>query len=98
MSTTITQNGIGYGVPGYAPLNGDIAEIVVFSGALTTADRERVVGYLAHKWGLTAKLPTAHPYKTSAAARHQQTHAFWSDRHLERFDSPCVLSSPTEEV
>ena len=55
LPTTITQNGIGHGRPGYAPLNGDIAEFVVFSAALTTADRG-VVGYLAHKWGLTAKL------------------------------------------
>lgn len=66
MSTTITENGIGYGNGGYRHLNGDIAEIVVFSGALSSSDRDRVVGYLAHKWGQTAKLPGAHAYKSSA--------------------------------
>ena len=25
-----------------------------------------VEGYLAHKWGLTARLPSDHPYKSSA--------------------------------
>jgi hypothetical protein len=33
---------------------------------MTTADRQRVEGYLAHKWGLTANLPADHPYKNAA--------------------------------
>ena len=45
---------------------GEIAEIVAYDSALSTSDRESVEGYLAHKWGLTASLPSSHPYKTSA--------------------------------
>tara|TARA_R100000951_G_scaffold105303_1_gene99018 strand:+ start:1050 stop:1829 length:780 start_codon:yes stop_codon:yes gene_type:complete len=45
---------------------GDIAEIVAYDSALSTSDRESVEGYLAHKWGLTASLPSSHPYKTTA--------------------------------
>ena len=36
-----------------ADLNGNIAEIVCYSGNLTTADRARVEAYLADKWGIS---------------------------------------------
>jgi hypothetical protein len=42
------------------------AEVIVSSTLLSTADRQRIEGYLAHKWGLTANLPNDHPYKTAA--------------------------------
>ena len=41
---------------------GYIAEVLVFSNALTVADRQRVEGYLAWKWGLQSQLPALHPY------------------------------------
>lgn len=41
-----------------------IAEIVVLQSAPADSVRQRVEGYLAHKWGLTANLPAGHPYKT----------------------------------
>jgi len=43
-------------------LQGDIAEIVI---SQDTTAIDKVFGYLAHKWGLTANLPVAHPYKTT---------------------------------
>lgn len=39
-----------------------IAEIVMTLNA-ETFNRQRIEGYLAHKWGLTANLPADHPYK-----------------------------------
>ena len=45
---------------------GTIAEVIIMSTSAATADREKIEGYLAHKWGLTANLPAGHPYKTSA--------------------------------
>lgn len=45
-------------------LNGDIGEIIVTNTALSTTDRQTLEGYLAYKWGLTASLPSNHPYKT----------------------------------
>jgi hypothetical protein len=48
------------------PLIGYIAEFLVFNSQLSTTNRQRVEGYLAHKWGLTANLPADHPYKTAA--------------------------------
>ena len=46
------------------PWIGDIAEVIIYGGALSTSDRQKIEGYLAWKWGLTAYLPTGHPYKT----------------------------------
>jgi hypothetical protein len=42
---------------------GDLGEVVVVRGALGTDDRQRLEGYLAHRWGLQASLPAAHPYR-----------------------------------
>lgn len=47
------------------PCNGDYHEVLV-TPVLSTDDRNRVEGYLAHKWGLTANLPADHPYKNIA--------------------------------
>ena len=45
-------------------LKGDVAEIIYVDGAVPTTTRQKLEGYLAHKWGLTASLPASHPYKT----------------------------------
>jgi hypothetical protein len=47
-------------------LLGYIAEVVICDTVLTSTNREKIEGYLAHKWGLTAYLPSSHPYKSSA--------------------------------
>ena len=45
---------------------GKFAEIIVGTALLPVADRNRIEGYLAHKYQLTAKLPAGHPHKNSA--------------------------------
>jgi hypothetical protein len=47
-------------------LTDDLGDVIVCDEVLSQTDREKVEGYLAHKWGLTAKLPSAHPYKNVA--------------------------------
>ena len=47
------------------PMDGKFCELVVTYSSDTTT-RQLVEGYLAHKWGLTASLPSDHPYKTTA--------------------------------
>jgi hypothetical protein len=42
--------------------NGGMAECIIFTSELPTAQRQQVEGYLAWKWGLTTSLPTSHPY------------------------------------
>jgi hypothetical protein len=54
--TSGTTNGV--------PLTGAIGEIIVTASVLSTLNRQKTEGYLAHKWGLTANLPNDHPYKT----------------------------------
>jgi hypothetical protein len=43
-----------------------IGEIICIDGVVSTVEREKIEGYLAHKWGLATNLPSNHPYKTSA--------------------------------
>ena len=46
---------------------GNAAEIVMYSGPLTTAQRQAVESYLANKWGLVTGLPAGHADKTTPA-------------------------------
>ena len=45
--------------------NIEIAEAICINSALPTTDRQKLEGYLAHKWGLIANLPSGHPFKTT---------------------------------
>jgi hypothetical protein len=47
-------------------LNGYVGETIVVTGSLSDANRQRLQGYLAHKWGLAANLPSDHPFKNAA--------------------------------
>ena len=44
---------------------GNICEIIVYTVALSTSQRQNIEGYLAQKWGLTANLQVGHPYKST---------------------------------
>lgn len=44
-------------------LKGNIGEIIVCNYVLSTANRQKMEGYLAWKWGLVSNLPSDHPYK-----------------------------------
>ena len=44
-------------------LDGYIAEFIVISGVVSESGRQKVEGYLAHKWGLQGTLSNDHPYK-----------------------------------
>lgn len=46
-------------------LYGDVGEIVICS-ELSEANQQKLEGYLAHRWGLSANLPGDHPYKSAA--------------------------------
>lgn len=39
---------------------------LIINNSTSQTDREKIEGYIAHKWGLTANLPAGHPYKTTA--------------------------------
>lgn len=44
---------------------GDVKEIIV-SPPNSNSDRQKIEGYLAHKWGTTSNLPSNHPYQSNA--------------------------------
>lgn len=61
---------IGNNAYGLAPQNGQqfqgtIHEVIVCPTASIT-ERQKIEGYLAHKWGIASDLPAGHPYKSSA--------------------------------
>ena len=47
-------------------------EIIALSSEPSQEDRQKLEGYLAHKWGLTANLPQDHPYKETAPGKTGQ--------------------------
>ncbi len=40
-----------------------LGEIIIINGTVSATTRQKLEGYLAHKWGLVANLPTTHPFK-----------------------------------
>jgi hypothetical protein len=46
----------------------NLGEVILTTSQLSTDDRQKVEGYLAHKWGLTANLPNDHPFKVNPPA------------------------------
>jgi len=64
-----TETGFSVGgrpVQDLAYYNGRISEIVFIQNQVAISDVEKLEGYLAHKWGLAANLPSGHPYKNAA--------------------------------
>lgn len=57
---------IGRGGGVNADWDGYIAEFILVSNVPSSGDREKIEGYLAHKWGITSVLDVSHPYKTDA--------------------------------
>ena len=64
--TNTTANfGIGNGFQNQSSdFDGDLYEIVICETTSST-DREKIEGYLAHKYGLDGNLPALHPYKST---------------------------------
>lgn len=63
-ATLTSNNGWQIGSWGGAVyFSGVFGEVIATRYALPTADRQRIEGYLAWKWGLVASLPANHPYK-----------------------------------
>lgn len=64
---TSTQYRIGRRTDGLGQyLYGNVCEVLVYTGVLSTANRQMIEGYLAWKWGLQASLPSGHLYLSAA--------------------------------
>ena len=54
---------LGHGSTG---TTGTVYEVLLYANDLPDYTIKRMEGYLAHKWGSTANLPSGHPFKSSA--------------------------------
>jgi hypothetical protein len=64
-ASTYNQIGRKESYNNYASYDGYIGEIIIIN-SVQDIDRQKVEGYLAHKWGVESKLHSDHPYKNSA--------------------------------
>ena len=85
--------------------NGVIAEVISFNTKLSDSDRQKVEGYLAHKWGLSSKLPSSHPYSlghpiaSSGSPSYITDTPFGSGKAIDLADGHVeVLTGGTEDV
>ena len=64
----ITSYGLGVNTNtgDYFALNGYYGEVMYFNVQLSDANRQKIEGYLAWKWGLQALLPGGHPHASAA--------------------------------
>ncbi len=90
---------------------GEIAEIIYLSG-LSVSEIQQVEGYAAHKYGLTANLPSDHPYKnfpptftlptaywTGAGNLADVSDASnWSDSAAPTASKKCVFNSTSSTI
>lgn len=60
------QLNVGGNPYGNVFFGGDIGEVII---SYISADREKLEGYLAWKWGLQNSLPVGHPYKNAAPTK-----------------------------
>lgn len=65
VETQVTRVGNNVGGVTNQQFWGRIYEAILVSSNLSDDLRQKVEGYLAHKWGFTNLLPSNHPYKTS---------------------------------
>jgi hypothetical protein len=60
----LTDSNYDIGFRNRGAVDGCLGEVIVTDATVSTADRQKIEGYLAHKWGMTDNLPSDHPYKT----------------------------------
>jgi len=69
VTTSVLSIGFGYPVTTTGDsqnFQGNISEFVATTGNISLQTRQKIEGYLAHKWNTKAYLPSDHPYKNLA--------------------------------
>lgn len=62
--TVLTASGMALGYDGVGRFdNCTMGEVLILNRVVGNENRQRLEGYLAHKWGLASTLPAGHPYK-----------------------------------
>lgn len=65
-SAPADPTGQTFEILGQSATNGALGDVLIYNKELTTDERQRAEGYLAHKWGQQALLDVSHPYKAAA--------------------------------
>jgi hypothetical protein len=65
-TASATDLAVGASETGAAANDMDLAALVTSNTAPSASDIDKLFGWAAHKYGLTASLPGGHPYKTAA--------------------------------
>ena len=76
--------------------DGSIAEILVFTTDLNFINRQKVEGYLAHKWQLESRLPELHPYADMSPAFGGTQSITWLG--LDGLDEDALPKLPVKAV
>ena len=66
MATILGWNGASIGRFGNEFYQGMIYEVLIFNPVLSIDRRQKMEGYLAHKWGQITNMVAGHPYKVAA--------------------------------
>jgi hypothetical protein len=103
--TTTAATSLGYSLTNYRVagtlgsinasdcMPGTIAELLVYTRALSTGERQTVEGYLAWKWGLQSNLPDTHPYKYMNPSSNYTTSNYVPQNQLVRFTANTYSGS-----
>ena len=67
---------IGAASSGGSLVNGNMCEVLVYSNALSTTNRQKIEGYLAWKWNFNGILSPSHPYYSAPVSSNYTTEAW----------------------
>lgn len=70
IASTVQNSGATFGVGCVTSsitrqFDGEIAEVILYQGDVGQLNRQKIEGYLAHKYGMAYVLPSSHPYKSA---------------------------------
>ena len=74
-------------------LDGSIAEFLIIDETSSTSTRQRVEGYLAHKWGISSQLPTSHPFKNDIPRVGSTTTSSTTEEPIPTLDKDYIYTS-----
>jgi hypothetical protein len=80
---------IGSNGRGWSAASADIAEVLIFGTTLSSGEKSKIEGYLAHKWGITSTLANNHTYKNNQA---QSGGTSWSS--TQSFQTAITATAP----
>jgi hypothetical protein len=85
---------------------GEIAEALVFDQEINAINRQKIEGYLSHKWGMSENLPDLHPYSSDPPAFGGDQEIVWgglvpyttSDGTVYRLPDRAIGDAPFELI